>query len=72
MHPFSPVANFLLGGFNNHVAHHLFPHIHHIHYPRLNRLLYPMLVENGIRPNYTTYLGGIKSHLRLLKRMSYA
>ena len=71
MHPFSPVANFILGGFNNHIAHHLFPHIHHIHYPQLNRILYKILGENGIVPNQTSYWGGIRSHLRLLKRMSY-
>ncbi|HCY42539.1 MAG TPA: hypothetical protein DHV48_14480 [Prolixibacteraceae bacterium] len=71
MHPFSKVANFIFGGFNNHIAHHLFPNIHHIYYPRLNILLYKILNENGIQPNQTTYWGGIISHLRLLKRMSY-
>jgi linoleoyl-CoA desaturase len=70
MHPFSKTANFILGGFNNHIAHHLFPHIHHIYYPRLNRILYRILLQHGIRPNQTTYWGGIRSHLRLLKRMS--
>lgn len=63
MHPFSETANFLLGGFNNHVIHHLFPHTH---YPRLNRIL----KENGITPNQTTYIGGVISHLRLLKKLS--
>jgi linoleoyl-CoA desaturase len=72
MHPFSETANFILGGFNNHIAHHLFPHYHHIHYPKLNRILYGVLTENGIRPNQTTYWGGVVSHLRLLKRMSCA
>ena len=71
MHPFSETANFILGGFNNHIAHHLFPHIHHIHYPKLNIILYDILLSNGIKPNQTTYWGGLKSHLRLLKRMSY-
>ncbi len=71
MHPFSKLANFIFGGFNNHIAHHLFPNIHHIYYPRLNILLYQFLNENGIQPNQTTYCGGIISHLRLLKRMSY-
>jgi linoleoyl-CoA desaturase len=70
MHPFSSFANFILGGFNNHIAHHLFPHIHHIHYPRLSSILYKILLENGIEPNQTTYWGGILSHLRLLKKMS--
>lgn len=72
MHPFSETANFILGGFNNHIAHHLFPHYHHIHYPKLNMILYEILIANNIKPNQTTYLGGISSHLRLLKRMSYA
>lgn len=71
MHPFSETANFILGGFNNHIAHHLFPHYHHIHYPKLNRILYDILLINNIKPNQTTYWGGLVSHLKLLKRMSY-
>ena len=70
MHPFSETANFILGGFNNHIAHHLFPHYHHIHYPKLNRILYQVLQSNNINPNQTSYWGGLISHLRLLKRMS--
>ena len=70
MHPFSETANFLLGGFNNHIAHHLFPHISHIYYPELNKILYQILDENGITPNQTTYIGGAISHLKLLKKLS--
>lgn len=44
MHPFSETANFILGGFNNHIAHHLFPHYHHIYYPKLNKVLYEVLL----------------------------
>jgi linoleoyl-CoA desaturase len=69
MHPFSEPANFILGGFNNHIAHHLFPHVHHIYYPELNKILYKVLIENGITPNQTSYWGGIVSHMRLLKKM---
>lgn len=69
MYPFSPAANFIFGGFNNHTAHHLFPHIHHAHYPELSRVLYGVLNKNGITPNQTTYWGGIISHLKLLRRM---
>lgn len=69
MHPFSEFANFIFGGFNNHIAHHLFPHIHHIHYPQLNRLIYAQLIEHQIQPNKTTYWGGIVSHLRHLRNM---
>lgn len=67
MHPFSETANFILGGFNNHVAHHLFPHYHHIHYPKLNKILYEILLQNNITPNQTTYWGGIVAHINLLK-----
>jgi len=70
MHPFSETANFLLGGFNNHIAHHLFPHVHHIHYPKLNVILYDILEKREIIPNRTSYIGGIRSHWRLLRKMS--
>ena len=69
-HPFSKTANFIFGGFNNHIAHHLFPHIHHVHYPALNRILYKVLNEHHIKPNTTTFFGGIVSHLRHLKTLS--
>lgn len=72
MHPFSRTANFILGGFNNHIAHHLFPHYHHVYYPEINRILYGILVARGIEPNQTSYFGGMASHLRLLKQMSRA
>jgi linoleoyl-CoA desaturase len=69
-HPFSERANFIFGGFNNHVAHHLFPHIHHVFYPQLSRILYSVLNERNIDPNQTSFWGGIRSHLNLLKKMS--
>lgn len=72
MHPFSKTANFILGGFNNHIAHHLFPNIHHIYYPELNKIIYRVLRTHDIQPNYTTYWGGICSHLALLKKMGRA
>lgn len=69
-HPFSRMANFIFGGFNNHVAHHLFPHIHHVHYPELNKILFNILQQNDIQPKVTTFFGGMSSHLRLLRKMS--
>lgn len=70
MHPFSEAGNFISGGFNNRIAHYLFPHYHHIHYPQLNRILY-RYYNLIISPNQTSYWGGMLiSHLRLLKRMS--
>lgn len=69
-YPFSQVANFIFGGFNNHVAHHLFPNIHHVHYPAVNKIMYRILRDNNMTPNITTFTGGVVSHLRHLKNMS--
>jgi linoleoyl-CoA desaturase len=65
-HPFSPIANFIFGGFNNHIAHHLFPHIHHFHYVKVNKIIYPLLKEYGFRPLSNSYFGSVKSHFQLL------
>jgi linoleoyl-CoA desaturase len=70
-YPFSKTANFIFGGFNNHVAHHLFPHIHHVHYPELNKILYHELKQNNIEPNETGFFTGIISHLLHLRNMSH-
>lgn len=67
-HPFSKLANFIFGGFNCHVAHHLFPNMCHIHYPSVSRIIYAHLIANDIVPNQTGYFEGIWSHIRLLKR----
>ncbi|MFD2564450.1 fatty acid desaturase family protein [Aquimarina rubra] len=71
-YPFSRFANFVFGGFNNHIAHHLFPHIHHIYYPKLNKILYKILLDYHIIPNQTTYAGGIISHLAHLRKLGIA
>ena len=68
-YPFSHVANFIFGGFNNHIAHHLFPHINHVYYPRLNTILYRTLRAHHIEPNATGFFEGILSHLKHLKKM---
>lgn len=68
-YPFSEFANFIFGGFNNHIAHHLFPNIHHAYYPKLNKILYGILQEHSIVPNETTYFGGVRNHLLHLKNL---
>lgn len=69
LHPFRRIVNFILGGFNNHIAHHLFPQVHLIYYPKLSRFIYRVLAEHSIYPNKTSYVGGVLSHLRWLKEM---
>jgi len=50
-HLFSETANFILGEFNNHITHHLFPHFYHIYYPKLNKILYQVFNNNGVKSN---------------------
>jgi linoleoyl-CoA desaturase len=71
-YPFSQLGNFIFGGVNNHIAHHLFPNISHYHYPKLNVVLFETLEKNGIKPSVTSYFGGVVSHLKLLKSMGQA
>ncbi|MBW1294231.1 fatty acid desaturase family protein [Aquimarina litoralis] len=68
-YPFSKLANFVFGGFNNHIAHHLFPNIHHVYYPELNKILYTILKSHQIIPNQTSYFGGVVAHLSHLKTL---
>lgn len=37
--------------------------------PKLNAILYEALKENGVMPNQTSYIGGIISHMKLLKKL---
>lgn len=71
-HPNSEIAHFLFGGFNTHIAHHIFPEIYHIHYPVLNEIILETLDEKGVGHWYKsfTFLRGIKSHLIHLKKTS--
>ncbi|HYG16489.1 MAG TPA: fatty acid desaturase [Bacteroidia bacterium] len=68
-HPFSKVANFIFGGFNCHIAHHLFPNVCHTQYPLVSKVVYTILERHQIVPNKTSFFGGIHSHVRLLKKL---
>lgn len=71
-HPNSEIAHFLFGGFNTHIAHHLFPETCHIHYPALNEIIKETLNENGVGHWYKsfTFFEGVRSHLSHLKKTS--
>ncbi len=68
-HPFSKTANFIFGGFNCHIAHHLFPNISHVHYNAISKIIYKSLIKNEILPNKTSFFGGIISHIKLLRKL---
>ena len=66
----NPVVTTLLGGLNLHREHHLFPMISHAHYSRLA----PVVDEvcdtfNVPHAEHKSYVRGLRSHFRWLKRM---
>ena len=70
--PTSRIAQWIAGGANAHVAHHLFPHVSHAHYIPLTRIIEDAAKEFGLPYRRTTFLGSIRSHFRFLHQMSVA
>jgi len=64
----SKLANILFGGFNHHVAHHLFPAVAHTYYPSITPIIkrYAQKYNLPYR-SYPLYLA-IRSHFLLLKK----
>lgn len=66
--PDSKILNFLLGGFNAHTVHHLFPSFCHVHYLKVVPVLRETAEEFGITYHETSYLKAMRSHFRFLKK----
>ena len=62
-------AGCVFGGFNAHVAHHLFPNVSHAHYPRITRIIRKKLRKYNVPYHSVSYWGGILSHLRFIRKM---
>lgn len=71
-HPRARWANFIFGGFNAHVAHHLFPQISHVHYPAISALILQLAAQYGIPYQERSWLGAVWSHFCFLKKMGYS
>ncbi|OFZ16693.1 MAG: hypothetical protein A3D92_03520 [Bacteroidetes bacterium RIFCSPHIGHO2_02_FULL_44_7] len=67
----NPVFNFILGGFNHHVAHHLFPEICHIHYPQITQLISITAHEYGLTHHQSRFLPLYRAHLIHLVNMAH-
>lgn len=66
----SYVLCWLLGGLNFQIEHHLFPKVCHIHYPAISKIVEQTCKDFGIKYEvHPTFLAGIASHYRWLKRM---
>jgi linoleoyl-CoA desaturase len=61
-------SKFVMGNYNFHIVHHLFPNIHHAFYPEITEKLREICAKNNIP--YRTYPLGtaLKNHYLLLKQ----
>jgi linoleoyl-CoA desaturase len=62
------LANILFGGFNHHVAHHLFPTVAHTYYPRITPLIRKIAQEYNLDYRSHPLRQAIYSHFMLLKK----
>ena len=65
----SKTTTWLLGGFNHHITHHLFPSIAHVYYPEITPIIKRTILEFGLPYTYQNSLfKAYKSHYNLLKK----
>src|SRR5690606_20976034 len=65
--------NWLLGGLNFQVEHHLFPRISHVHYPALNKIVRETCQEFDIYyKEFPTMFAALRSHVTYLKQTGIA
>jgi linoleoyl-CoA desaturase len=63
------LANFLCGGLNFQIEHHLFPKICHVHYRPVSDIVKQTAEEFGVPYiEHPTFLSAVASHYRMLKR----
>jgi linoleoyl-CoA desaturase len=68
--PRNKLANFLCGGLNLQVEHHLFPKICHVHYYRLSAIVQQTAREFNLPYNVNrSFFSALRSHYLLLKRL---
>lgn len=66
--PNSRLAHFIFGGFNTHIAHHLFPEVSHIHYPSLTGIIKETFEAHELDWYKSfSFWQGVRSHLKHLK-----
>lgn len=66
--PASGVANWMLGGLNFQVIHHLVPGISHVHYRDIQPIIAKVCERHGVRYNvYRTFGMAMKSHIAYLR-----
>jgi linoleoyl-CoA desaturase len=67
----NPMVNFLYGGLNFQIEHHLFPNICHIHYSNLSYIVRDTAKEFQLPYNeYGTMTSAVGAHIRMMDRFS--
>lgn len=62
------LVNWLLGGLNFQVEHHLFPKVSHVHYPKIHTIVKETCAEFNLQyQEFPTIGSALKSHLKHLK-----
>ncbi|MCH2193617.1 fatty acid desaturase [Kordia sp.] len=62
------LTTWLLGGFNHHVAHHLFPKVSHIHYPNITPIIQQLAKKYNVPYHQeNSVFQAYQSHFNLLK-----
>lgn len=65
----SRLANFLCGGLNFQIEHHLFPNICHVHYLQISKIVKETTHEFNLPYiENETFVGALQSHYRMLKK----
>jgi len=64
----SNLTTWLLGGFNHHVVHHLFPKVSHVHYPKMTPIIKRLAKKYGLKYHHeTSTFRAYLSHYNLLR-----
>jgi linoleoyl-CoA desaturase len=66
-----PVINFILGGLNHHIAHHLFPSVNHNYLPAITKEVVRITKEQSLPYKCFSFGGALSSHFRLLRNNGF-
>ncbi|MBA3827486.1 MAG: acyl-CoA desaturase [Taibaiella sp.] len=62
--------SWFVGGLNQQIEHHLFPHICHVHYPKLAAIVRTAALENGLPyQEHRTFFNAMRAHGKTLKEL---
>ncbi len=66
--PKSPIANWICGGLNFQVVHHLFPNVSHVHYRSLQPIVARVCAKHDVKYNvFPTFGEAVASHFRYMR-----